>query len=76
MAILLPMVISSHFEQNELEGKIKSAYDRLQSRLKSVENRAAIPGPPGIPGTKGDRGVPGRNGLSGQKGKIFSKFMR
>ena len=68
MAILLPIVVSNHFEQDQLQGKMKLAYERLQSRLKSVENRAGIPGSPGNPGTKGDQGVPGRNGLTGPKG--------
>ena len=68
MAILLPIVVSNHFEQDQLQGKMKLAYERLQSRLKSVENRAGIPGSPGNPGIKGDQGVPGRNGLTGPKG--------
>ena len=68
MAILLPIVVSNHFEQDQLQGKMKLAYERLQSRLKSVENRAGIPGSPGHPGIKGDQGVPGRNGLTGPKG--------
>ena len=69
MVILLPIVISNHFEENKLQGKIKAAYDRLQSRLKAVENQARIPGPKGSTGSKGDLGLPGRNGLTGPKGK-------
>ena len=37
-------------QQNQLRSKIKIAYDKTQSRLKSVENRASIPGPVGSPG--------------------------
>ena len=54
--------------------KIKIAYDKTQSRLKSVENRALIPGPVGSPGLKGPQGLHGRRGLSGDKGKSFFKF--
>ena len=43
---------------------MKLAYERLQSRLKSVENRAGVPGAPGIPGIKGEQGVPGHAGLT------------
>ena len=68
MAILVPLVISNHIKHNQFQGKIKTAYERTQSRLKTVENRAAIPGPIGLPGQKGVQGSPGRRGLSGGKG--------
>ena len=44
------LVISNQMQQNQLRSKIKIAYDKTQSRLKSVENRASIPGPVGSPG--------------------------
>ena len=76
MAILAPLVISNHIQQNQLRGKIKTAYERTQSRLKTVENRATIPGPIGSPGQKGVQGMPGRPGLSGEKGiQYFRKFL-
>ena len=63
-------------QQNQLRSKIKIAYDKTQSRLKSVENRASIPGPVGSPGPKGPQGLHGRRGLSGDKGKYSTEVRR
>ena len=72
MAILVPLVISNQMRQNKLQEQIRNAYDKTQSRLKSVENRASIPGPVGLPGLKGSQGSPGRRGLSGDKGEYWN----
>ena len=71
MAILIPLVISNLKRQNQLNSHLKTTYEKTQSRLKSVENRALKPGPRGYSGPKGELGSRGPSGRPGEKGKPF-----
>ena len=48
---------------------LATALDGLASRLKAVEDKAAVPGPAGERGLTGDRGAPGADGIDGLPGE-------
>ena len=63
--------------QNRLNLDLKTAYDKTQSRLKEVQNRALKPGPRGYPGQKGPKGSLGQSGRPGEKGTgVIHKWVR
>ena len=49
-------------------GLLAKQIQKLSSRVKALENRAAVPGPAGPPGPIGPQGVPGAAGPPGPKG--------
>jgi hypothetical protein len=59
-----PSVAAKPAQEQQLRKQIAT----LEARVKTLESRAAVPGPPGDRGPAGERGRDGRDGLNGAPG--------